>query len=120
MNNNIYINIEKFNCEDDTQNVINIIEDNYKLEKEFKLIIETNQLNRENVSLNNVYYISKWLIKLKTKKVQYLKHTMIKIYNNHIYNLLYFLFTYLSKPIAPVEVIMYEKNHIEKVKTFYP
>lgn len=120
MNNNTYINIKKFNCESDAQSVINIIEENYKLEKEFKLIIETKQLNHKNVSLNNVYYISNWLIQLKSKKTQYLKHTTIKIYNIHIYNLLYFLFTYLSRPIAPVEVIMYEKNHIEKIKTFYP
>ena len=116
----ININIKTFNKKEDYLNIIDAIEKKYNLETPFCLMIETINLSYKNVSLSNIHDFSKWLIEIKKKKKHFLKKTNINVYHEHVYNLLYFLFTYLSSPVAPVEVILYSNKEIDKIKTFYP
>tara|TARA_B100001094_G_scaffold104365_1_gene100673 strand:- start:4104 stop:4433 length:330 start_codon:yes stop_codon:yes gene_type:complete len=104
------------------------IKNQYESKTDFYLIIETKDLLVENISLRNLYNFSAFLNSLKQHKYQYLKKTLIKIYNNHCYDLLYILFTYLSSPVAIVEVILYKiqetqspsLSNIEKIKQYFP
>jgi len=96
------------------------IENCYKRQIDFNLILETNNLCIDKISIKSVYRFSCFLNSLKKHKYQYLKKTIIKIYNNYCYELLYFLFIYLSSPVAIVEVILYNSTNIEKIKMFFP
>lgn len=84
----------------------------------FKLIIETKHIS--NVSMYMVTDFALFLYRLKQRNPQYLTHTTIHVYSEFIYNLLYNLFTYLSRPIAPVNVLYFEQDNIKYIKTFYP
>jgi uncharacterized phage-like protein YoqJ len=84
----------------------------------FELWIETKQIS--NVSIFMAIDFAFFLNELKKKELPYLQHTTIHVYSEFIYNILYQLFTYLSRPIAPVEVIFFEEEKIKYIKTFYP
>ena len=120
------INIELNNFKDDDEynKILKCINNSYDNKKELFLSIETINLTIESVSVKKVYDFSIFLKNYKKKNIQYLKKTTIKIYNKDIYNILYNLFTYVSKPIAHVVVILYNKNNkndnIELIKDFFP
>ena len=84
----------------------------------FELYIETKYIS--NVSLYMVMDFAFFLNQLKKKDPQYLKYTTMWVYSEFIYNILYKLFTYLSRPIAPVKVIYMEEDKIKYIKTFFP
>ncbi len=103
----------------------NGMESFYTHGKEFRLIIETK--NVKDINMKYLYKFAKFLHRMKSKDPQYLAHTTIHIYENFIYNLMYTLFTFLSKPIAPVKLIFWESRectqeskNIKKIKIFYP
>ena len=126
--NTICLNITSFHNQDDCDHIMKTIKNQYESKTDFYLIIETKDLLVENISLRNLYNFSAFLNSLKQHKYQYLKKTLIKIYNNHCYDLLYILFTYLSSPVAIVEVILYKiqetqspsLSNIEKIKQYFP
>ena len=83
--------------------------------------------NVKDINMKYLYKFAKFLHRMKSKDPQYLAHTTIHIYENFIYNLMYTLFTFLSKPIAPVKLIFWESRectqeskNIKKIKNFYP
>ena len=93
----------------------------YKHGKEFRLEIETK--NVENIHMMYLYKFAKFLKSMKKKDPQYLAFTTIHIYDDLIYNLMYTLFTFLTKPIAPVKLIRWksrEDHQIKKIQHFYP
>ncbi len=108
--------IELNNMEDDYPSLISRIESFYT--EPFSLIIETKNIS--NVSFTMVINFSIFLLRLKQREPQYLTHTTIRVYSDTIYNLLYYLFTYLSRPIAPVKVLQYDKNELKQIYTFLP
>ena len=131
---NVRLNITSFKNESDCDKITSVIREYYDNHTYFNLIIETKDLNPQNISIQWLYTFSSFLNSQKNNKCQYLKKTYIKIYDNYCYELLYFMFTYLSSPIAIVEVILY-KNHknceqqaskdttlsnIEKIKQYFP
>tara|TARA_Y100000389_G_scaffold140839_1_gene138712 strand:+ start:1123 stop:1554 length:432 start_codon:yes stop_codon:yes gene_type:complete len=124
----VVMNIESFNTQKDCNNIIDAIKDNYNCKKDFYLILETRDLKSDNISIKCLYIFSDFINSLKNNKYQYLKKTIIKIYDNYCYHLLYFLFTYLSSPIAIVEVILYDTDinkpssleNIHKIKQYFP
>lgn len=107
---------------------LNNMKDNYAILKEnidsfytepFQLIIETKHIC--NVSWTMVVDFSFFLKQLKQKDPQHLKYTTIHVYSETIYNILYNLFTYLSRPIAPVKVLFFnEEDELKNIKTYYP
>lgn len=86
--------------------------------KPFELLIETKHIS--NVSLYMVIDFALFLNQLKKREPQYLKHTTMHVYTEFIYNILENLFTYLSRPIAPVKVIYWDDDKIKYIKTFFP
>lgn len=122
----VHVNIDSFKSRADCDKVIVIMKHYYESRKEFNLILETKELKIENISTYCLYIFSSFLNSLKSNKYQYLKKTIIKIYNKYCYDLLYFMFVYLSSPIAIVEVILYRENengtlsNIERIKQYFP
>ena len=107
--------------------IIDTLETFYERNDSFYLIIETK--NVRNVHFHYLYKFGNYLNRLKTRNPQELKQTQIYVYDDFIYNLLYTLFVWISKPIAPVKVIYYnggyndmsnDKRSIKKIKNFYP
>ena len=129
----VCVNIDSFKSQSDCEKIMNIINYYYESHKDFNLLLETKDLCPRNISIHCLYIFSSFLNSLKSNKCQYLKKTIIKIYNSYCYDLLYFMFTYLSSPIAIVEVILYrgEENktqendnmflpNIEKINQYFP
>lgn len=84
----------------------------------FELKIDTKNIS--NVSFGMMIDFSIYLHNLKNKTPKYLTRSKILVYSQSIYDMLYTLFIYLSKPIAPVDVILYNNNNIVLLKTFFP
>lgn len=121
----VHVNIDSFKTRSDCEKIMKIIKYYYESRKDFNLLLDTKNLNIENISIQCLYIFSSFLNSLKSNKYQYLKKTIIKIHNNYCYDLLYFMFTYLSSPIAIVEVVLYqdcenETETIEKIKQYFP
>jgi len=108
--------IELRNMEDDYDALKDTIVSLYT--EPFELFIDTKHIS--NVSLYMVTDFAFFLHQLKKKDPQYLKYTTMWVYTEFIYNILYKLFTYLSRPIAPVKVIYMEEDKIKYIKTFFP
>ena len=119
--NAINIDIRRFNSKEDYEVVVKSIEDNYRSKTKFSLTIETKDLLYENISMKYVYLFSSFMIRLKKLDVQYLEKTDIKVYEQRIFDLLYYVFLYLCSPVATVRVIYYnnETNDILKIKSYY-
>ena len=107
--------------------IINTIERFYERNYCFFLIIETK--NVRNVHFHYLYKFGNYLNQLRNRNPQELQETQIYVYDDFIYNLLYTLFVWISKPVAPVKVIYYnggysdisnEKKSIKKIKNYYP
>lgn len=101
----------------------NDMEGYYDLGKPFMLEIECKDVT--DIHMKYLYRFAKFLNRLKKKSPQLLQRTTIHIYEKFIYNLLYTLFTFLCKPIAPVEVVYWDSRELEtrtikKIHKFYP
>jgi hypothetical protein len=99
------------------------IERCYELGSPFVLNIECKDV--KDIHMKYLYRFAKFLARLKKKTPQLLQHSKIHIYDSFIYNLLYTLFTFLCKPIAPVEVFVWTSRDlntrtIKKIHKFYP
>ena len=95
----------------------------YELGYPFILTIECKDV--KDIHMKYLYRFAKFLNKLKKKSPQLLQRTTIHIYEKFVYNLLYTLFTFLCKPIAPVEVVFWSSREldsraIKKIHKFYP
>lgn len=121
LTNAIQIDIRYFNSKEEYEVIVKTIEDNYKNKTKFAMIIETKNLLYENISMKYVYLFSSFLIGLKKLDVQYLEKTDIKVYEQRIFDLLYYVFLYLCSPVATVRVIWYsrETSDILKIKSYY-
>lgn len=54
-------------------------------------------------------YTALFIKSIKKQKTQYLKKSTIYVYNKYIYKLLQIIF-YIEKPVAPVEILLYNNN----------
>lgn len=119
--NTVSIDIARFDTLVEYNVVVDSINEQYDRQNAFILAIETARLSRTHISMSIIYEFSNYLNTLKLRTPQCLIETTIKIYNNTVYDLLYYLFIYLSPPIAKVQVILYNgTNDIEKIKHYYP
>ena len=132
--NRYHINLNNVSCDKSYDILVSGIMSCYEREHNFELEIETAQLEHRKIKMKYLYQLAKFLKSLKQRDVQYLKRTHIYIYDQFTYNLLYTLFTYLSSPIAPVNVVyliarpkeliyrpaVLDTSLIKQFKTFYP
>ena len=116
----IKVDLTNFSDDYEYNKIINCIKNNYDKKNDIYLLIETKKLKLENISLSKLYKFSVFLKEYKKRNIQYLKRTIINIYNKATYDILYNLFTYLSEPIAIIVVNLYNKENLIFVKTFYP
>ena len=107
--------------------IIDTLESFYEKNNSFFLIIETKNVG--NVHIHYLYKFGNYLNRLRTRVPQELQGTQIHVYDDFIYNLLYTLFVWISKPVAVVNVIYYnggygdisnEQRSIKKIKSYYP
>lgn len=105
----------------------NVIEYCYDNKQYFKLVIETKNLERKKIHMTYLYKLSSFLKKMKQRDPVYLLKSTINVYDDFTNNLLYTLFTFLSSPLAHVEIIYYESrshsnnpNNIKKINHYYP
>ena len=117
------------NNEEEYNKITNEIDSFYIKNRDFRLFIETQYVRK--IKFNYLYKFGNYLNNLKKKSPQYLKGTIIYVYDDNIFNLLYTLFTYIASPVAKVTVIhyngSYDKNkikkeieNIKKIKDYYP
>jgi hypothetical protein len=120
--NNIHMDIYSFNSQEEYDVIVNSIKDNYTNKVFFTITIETKFLLYENISIKYIYLFAKFLTQLKRLNIQYLKQTTMKVYDERVYDLLYYLFLYLSSPVATVQICLYNisSNEIKKIKYYYP
>jgi hypothetical protein len=129
----LYLDIRSFKTQNDCDKIINPIKSNYESLNDFILVLETRNLQVQDIKLKCLYIFSYFINSLKVNEFHYLKKTVIYIYNKHCFDLLYCLFTHLCEPIAVVEVFLYKNvdmtnklsnpinmSNVEKIKKYYP
>tara|TARA_Y100000816_G_C25898945_1_gene468934 strand:+ start:149 stop:565 length:417 start_codon:yes stop_codon:yes gene_type:complete len=106
--------------------VVTKIDAMYAKNQKFWMFIETKHV--EKVHLQYVYKIGKYLNNIRKTYPKHLQYTYIYVYDDNVFNLLYTLFTFVSKPIAKVTVIYYQNEerqsnkptNIKKIKEYFP
>ncbi len=132
-NSRIYLFLENIENHEQYHDLTNAFEEIYKSKTRFNLLIET--VNVRKINMIYLYKFGRFLNDLK-KRERLLDFTIIHVYDNNIYNLLYTLFTFIAKPIAKVTVIQYEGSYdvtindynsdysihknISRMKEYYP
>ena len=122
---NIYhISLNDITNEKNYSDLTTVIESCYDNKQFFKLIIETKNLERKKIHMTYLYKLSSFLKKMKSRKPVYLLKSTINVYDDFTSNLLYTLFTFLSSPLAHVEIIYYDSrtnaSNIKQINNYYP
>lgn len=99
----------------------------YSSKLPFWMVIETQQVH--NINPKYLYKFGKYLNSLKSNP-PLLQYSQIHVYDDFIFNLLYTLFVFISRPIAKVAVIYYDGGYnsnisltersIKKIKEYFP
>jgi hypothetical protein len=94
----------------------------------FWLLIETRQVKK--IHMPYLYKFGGFLRSLRSRTPSLLCYSVINVYDDLIYNMLYTLFTFLSKPTAKVTVFYYEggydcatpneERNIKKITNYFP
>lgn len=84
----------------------------YDNEKEFEFIFNT--YNCGLINPKYCLYTALFIKKIKQRKIQYLKKSTIYVYNKYIFHLLKIIF-YIEKPVAPINIIFYDKLNNLKI-----
>jgi len=132
-NSRLCLFLENIENNEQYHDLTNAFEEIYKSKTRFNLLIET--ANVRKINMIYLYKFGRFLNDLK-KRERLLDFTIIHVYDNNIYNLLYTLFTFIAKPIAKVTVIQYEGSYdisindyntdynihknISRMKDYYP
>ena len=91
-------------------------------------MIETKNLERKKIHMSYLYKLASFLKRMKQEKTCYLLKSTIYVYDDFTNNLLYMLFTFLSSPLAHVEIIYrnnrnndneIDLNNIKKISKYY-
>ena len=87
--------------------------DLYKLKQNFEFEFDTKNIGY----INPIYclYTAFFIKSIKKQNPQYLKKSKIYVYNNYIFKLAQFIF-YIEKPVAPVELILINKDGTSNTK----
>lgn len=125
---NVYhILLNDITNEKNYSDLTNVIEYCFDNKQFFKLVIETKNLERKKIHMSYLYKLSSFLKKMKKRNPVYLLKSTIHVYDDFTNNLLYTLFTFLSSPLAHVEIVYYNSrtnshnlNNIKKINNYYP
>lgn len=111
-NSKVKINMGNIESDESFKELTDSLDDLYESKQKFNLLIET--IDVENISLKYLYKFGKYLNGLK-KRDCLLEFTIIHVYDNYNYGLLYTLFTFLASPVAKVTVIYYDGGYNKKI-----
>tara|TARA_Y100000389_G_scaffold171120_1_gene178595 strand:- start:13817 stop:14221 length:405 start_codon:yes stop_codon:yes gene_type:complete len=129
--NSINMEIDDISNDNEYNKFIEKLDRAFQLSDPYRIIIDTAPLERQNI---NIRYLYKLKIFIKKNKKNYnikknLKETIVKVYNDTSYKILFTLFTVLTSPLAKVIVIYYnyddidkssEQRRIKKIKEYLP
>ena len=73
----------------------------YDNQRDFNFIFDTK--NTGFIHPKYCLYVALFIKTIKKRRIQYLKHSTINVYNKYIYQLLKIVF-YIEKPVAPVVI----------------
>ena len=85
----------------------------YNKKEYFEFIFDTKKCGLVNPKY--CLYTALFIKSIKKQKIQYLKNSKIFVYNKYIYKLLQIIF-YIEKPVAPVEILLYNKDEYISTK----
>lgn len=80
----------------------------YEKKSDFQFIFDTKNLLGSNIKYT--FYMACFIKHLKQLNYSYLKSSKIYLYNNYLYNFAKIIF-YFEKPIAPIELILYNNDN---------
>lgn len=89
----------------------------YEKKTDFQFIFDTKNLSGSNIKYT--FYMACFIKQLKQLNYSYLKSSKLYLYNNYIYKFAKIIF-YFEKPIAPIELILYNNDNIITSEIIYP
>lgn len=105
------------NTNDDFQNFTSQWLELYKLHTYFEFEFDT--INTGYINPLYCLYTAFFIKSIKKQNPQYLKKSKIYVYNRYIFKLAKYIF-YIEPPVAPVELILVNKNNSNYIEYFYP
>tara|TARA_B100000424_G_C22939098_1_gene499679 strand:- start:462 stop:842 length:381 start_codon:yes stop_codon:yes gene_type:complete len=101
----------------DFQSFINPWLQLYNSKKNFEFEFDTKNIE----FINPIYciYCVFFIKSIKKQNPQYLLKSKIYVYNRYILKLAKYIF-YIEKPVAPVELILINKDYSQNIEYFYP
>lgn len=121
------IMLNDISCDKSYGELVGVIQSQYDDCNHFNLVIDTINLEQKQIRVKYLYELSCYITKLKKLNTAYLMQSKIYVYDEFTNNLLYTLFTFMTKPIAPVHVILYKNRNkdyssenIKNYSTYYP
>ena len=129
--NSITMQLDDISSEKEYNKFILQLNSAFQLTEPYRLVIDTALLERQNINIAYLYKMSNFLKKNKKNITikNNLKESIVRVYNDTSYKILFTLFTVLTTPIAKVVVIYYNVNdvnrpaecrRIKKIKEYYP
>lgn len=89
------------NCDNDFTDFTSKWIELYENKRDFNFIFSTKNIGY--IHPKYCLYVALFIKTIKKRRQQYLKHSIINVYNKYIYKLLKIVF-YIEKPVAPVTI----------------
>lgn len=129
--NSIKMDLDDISCDKEYNKFISKLNKAFQLNEPYRIIVDTASLERQNINIGYLYKMSSFIKKNKEnyKVKNNLKESIVHVYNDTSYKILFTLFTILTSPIAKVIVIYYNINdinrpaecrRIKKIKEYLP
>lgn len=129
--NSIKMDLDDISCDKEYNKFILKLNQAFQLTEPYRIIVDTALLERQNINIGYLYKMSNFIKKNKKNDnvKDNLKESIVHVYNDTSFKILFTLFTILTTPIAKVIVIYYnihdinrpaEQRRIKKYKVYYP
>ena len=129
--NSINMEIDDISNDNEYNKFIDKLDQAFRLSEPYRIIIDTAPLERQNINMAYLYKLKNFIKKNKknNKIKKNLKESIVKVYNDTSYKILFTLFTVLTSPLAKVIVIYYnyddinksaESRRIKKIREYLP
>lgn len=129
--NSINMEIDDISNDKEYNKFIDKLDQAFRLSEPYRIIIDTAPLERQNINMAYLYKLKNFIKKNKKNNniKKNLKESIVKVYNDTSYKILFTLFTVLTTPLAKVIVIYYnyddinkssESRRIKKIKEYFP
>lgn len=123
----VTLTLHDFKDDDEYNNLEKSLQLLLTKKEQFSIFVET--IHVRNMNVKYLYKFGRFLNEInKNSKEIKLKYVKINVYDNIVYGALYTLFTFITKPIVPIEIYFYYGGYndisnirkINKIKLFKP